>query len=459
VTSYGVQHLTLSKKLAQQQLLKSRNDARFSSLLAPIIEKSTPNSPRSEPSAIQSGLEKLRRKFQTPEPDQDPPTRSVFDQNHGTFARALEEDGNGAFLRQISHSPFGLDEPQQALCIKRLLQLLCAQERACDPRSVVFLDTETTGLSGGTGTVAFLVGVGRWSCSGFTVEQYFMRDYNEERAVLLSLRESLADAEVLVTFNGKAFDIPLLQSRFVLARQRWPLAGAAHLDLLHPARRIWKLRLGSCTLASLESHILGIDRENDIPGHLIPQVYFRYVRTRNPQGIGSILSHNRQDIETLARLTLRMGEIFSGQASEKLAPVDLFSAGRYAHALGERELAISWNEEALLRGLSGDHEVEAKKAKAARLKAMKRYGEAAQLWRELSEQSEEFLEDIHEELAIYHEHRKGDLEEALNLSDRALSLLQDDATLKKWEHRRARVAMKLARRRPAEIASLFHVAN
>jgi tetratricopeptide (TPR) repeat protein len=273
-----------------------------------------------------------------------------------------------------------------------------------------------------------------------------MRDYHEERTMLLGLQESLAEAQVLVTFNGKAFDVPLLQSRFVLARQRWPLAGAVHLDLLHPARRIWKLRLGSCSLVNLESQILGIERENDIPGHLIPQVYFRYVRTRNPQGIGSILSHNRQDIETLARLTLRMGEIFSGQGSEELAPVDLFSAGRYAHALGERELAISWNEAALLGGLSGNHEVEAKKAKAARLKEQKKYSEAAELWRDLSERSEVFLEDVQEELAIYYEHRKRNLKEALNLSEQALAQAQDRTTIEKWEHRRARVATKLARR-------------
>ncbi|MGH6629151.1 MAG: ribonuclease H-like domain-containing protein, partial [Burkholderiales bacterium] len=323
------------------------------------------------------------------------------------------------------------------------------------PRSVIFLDTETTGLSGGAGTVAFLVGVGRWSSSGFTVAQYLMRDYHEERAMLLGLQESLAGAEALITFNGKAFDIPLLQSRFVLARQSWPLAGVVHLDLLHPARRIWKLRLGNCCLANLESHILGIERENDIPGHLIPQVYFQYVRTHNPQGIGNILNHNRQDIETLARLAVRMSEIFSGQASEELAPVDLFSAGRYAHALGERELAVRWNEAALLRGLPGDREVEAKKAKAARLKELKMYSEAAELWRDLSERSEAFLEDVHEELAIYYEHRKGNLEEALILSERALAQLQDQATLKRWEHRRARVAMKMARRKPAEAGSLF----
>ena len=380
---------------------------------------------------------------------------NVVDQPLGTFA----DGDNGAFLRQVSHSPFRLDDQQEAAWIRRLIQLLCACGETADPRSVIFLDTETTGLSGGAGTVVFLVGVGRWSGSGFSVEQYLMRDYNEERPMLLALRESLANAQVLVTFNGKAFDIPLLQSRFVLARQRWPLAGTVHLDLLHPARRIWKLRLGSCSLANLESQILGIERENDIPGQLIPQVYFRYVRTGRAHGIGKILSHNRQDIETLARLTLRMGGIFSGQAGEELAPVDLFSAGRYADALGERELAVRWNEAALLRGLPADRELEAKKTKAARLKEEKRYSEAAELWRDLSERSEAFLEDVQEDLAIYYEHRERNLEEALSLSESALARLQDRATLKKWEHRRARVATKLARRRPVEGGSLFQAEN
>jgi hypothetical protein len=139
--------------------------------------------------------------------------------------------------------------------------------------------------------------------------------------------------------------------------------------------------------------------------------------------------------------------------------VDLCSAGRYAHALGERDLAVRWNEAALLRGLPEGHEVEAKKAKAARLKEQKKYSEAAELWREVSVRSEAFLEDVQEELAIYHEHRKGDLEEALNLSERALAHLQDKTALKKWRHRRDRVAMKLARRKPNEAALLFHAQN
>jgi hypothetical protein len=204
---------------------------------------------------------------------------------------------------------------------------------------------------------------------------------------------------------------------------------------------------------NLESQILGIERENDIPGHLIPQVYFRYVRTRNAQGIGNILSHNRQDIETLARLTLRIGEIFSGQGSEELPPVDLFSAGRYAYT-GRTGPGCPLNEAAPAR-LPEDREVEAKKAKAARLKELKKYSEAAELWRTL--QATEFPRCPRGAAII--EHRKGDLKEALNLSEQALAQAQDRSTIKKWEHRRARVATKLARRKPAGTGLLFHAQN
>jgi uncharacterized protein len=446
--------MTLSEKLAQQQQLRTRNEARFGSLPETTIDDCAIDPPASDAPVIRANLEKLRARIRRPKPEQQRWDGCAPRLNE-SFGGSVQSNTNGAFLRRVSHTPFGIDSQQEALWVSRLIQLLCAQAQVTDPRSIIFLDTETTGLSGGAGTVAFLVGLGRWTESGFVIEQYLMRDYHEERAMLLGLQQNIADVQLLVTFNGKAFDIPLLQSRFVLARQRWPLAEMLHLDLLHPARRLWKLRLGNCCLANLESQLFGIEREDDIPGHMIPPVYFRYVRTRNAHGIDNILSHNRQDIETLARLALRMGKIFSGQANQDLAPVDLFSAGRYAHALGERELATRWNEAALLRGLPENHELEAKKAKAARLKEQKKYSEAAELWRDLSERSEGFLEDVQEELAIYYEHRKGDLQEALSVSERALAQLQNQVTLRKWEHRRARVATKLARRTPVEPGSLF----
>ena len=124
--------------------------------------------------------------------------------------------------------------------------------------AAVFLDTETTGLAGGTGTAAFLVGVGFVDGDRFRVRQYFMRDYHEEAALLHALAEDLARFDRLVTFNGKMFDVPLLEARYRLNRARFPLAAAPHLDLLHPARRLWKARLESCRLQSLEAELLGV---------------------------------------------------------------------------------------------------------------------------------------------------------------------------------------------------------
>src|SRR5262249_33194494 len=155
-----------------------------------------------------------------------------------------------------------------------LVQLLTGKQIECDPSRIAFLDTETTGLSGGTGTYAFLVGIGTWRSSGFLVEQFFMRNFDEEAAVICPLEERLSQVKVVVTFNGKCFDLPLLESRFVMHRRDWPLADGIHLDLLHPSRRLWKLRLKDCSLANLEREVLGFEREEDIPGYLIPQVYF-----------------------------------------------------------------------------------------------------------------------------------------------------------------------------------------
>ncbi|MCI0624559.1 MAG: ribonuclease H-like domain-containing protein [Acidobacteria bacterium] len=437
--------MNLFDKLAEQQQVRTRNKARFSSPVGATATDRAVDFAAAESPTLQASLEQLRSRMRRPGPRQRPEDGRATDRSAQTFGGVIQCNSNGSFLHRVSDAAFGPGSQQEESWIHRLIQLLGGRKRSCDLRCVVFLDTETTGLAGGVGTVAFLVGLGRWTDSGFCVEQYLMRDYHEERAMLLALQESLATTQVLVTFNGKAFDVPLLQSRFVLARQRWPLARALHLDLLHPARRLWKLRLGNCCLANLESELFGIEREEDVPGHLIPQLYFRYARTGNPQSVGGILSHNRQDIETLARLALRVGEVFSGQSSKGLAPVDLFSAGKYAGVLGERELAMSWNKAALRGDLPAALQIEAVKWIAASLKAQKNYSEAVQLWKDLSERSEVFLEDVHEELAIYYEHRKCDLEEALRLSEHAISQLQSRALLKKWQHRRDRLAMKLAR--------------
>lgn len=183
--------------------------------------------------------------------------------------------------------------------------------QSSDPKRWAFLDTETTGIAGGTGTCAFLVGIGRVTDRGFSVRQYFMRDFGEEASMLHAITRDLEDCEVLVTYNGRSFDQPLLESRYVLARQKPPFARLHHVDLLHGARRLWKLRFDSCRLVELENRILGFERENDVAGGMIPQFYFHYLRTHRMSALQGVFHHNVLDILSLACLTAIVPQCFS----------------------------------------------------------------------------------------------------------------------------------------------------
>src|SRR5437762_13108741 len=176
-----------------------------------------------------------------------------------------------------------------------------------DPEKWLFLDTETTGLAGGTGTYAFLVGLAWWDAGGLQVEQFLMRDFTEEYSLLQELAEHVKERPVLVTFNGKSFDWPLLENRFAMTRSIAAPKLAAHLDLLHPARALWKLRLGSVRLVELERHVLdaprlGWHRENDVSSALIPQFYFDYLRGGPTEPLAAVVRHNQMDLRGLAAL-------------------------------------------------------------------------------------------------------------------------------------------------------------
>ena len=167
-----------------------------------------------------------------------------------------------------------------------------------------FLDTETTGLAAGSGTYAFLVGVGRFENDGFHLAQFFLRDPIEEPALLAALEEFLAPAKSMVTFNGKAFDIPILEARYITNAAPSPLNELAHIDMLHLARRIWKNRLPSRTLVYLEQHILRETRsEDDVPGWMIPGLYLDYIRSGDARPLKGVFYHNAMDILSMAALT------------------------------------------------------------------------------------------------------------------------------------------------------------
>ena len=192
---------------------------------------------------------------------------------------------------------------------------------------VLFLDTETTGLSGGAGTVAFEVGIGFLESRGMVIRQYVMRDYSEEAAMLQEIAALIRRFDTLVTFNGKSFDLPLLESRLVMNRIRMQVTQMPHLDLLHAARRVYKLRLKRCNLSSLEEAVLGQRRKDDLPGSQVPQRYFDYIKTREFALLEDVLRHNFDDVKSLAALTGHLCTAFRIPETVEYAE-DLFGIGR-----------------------------------------------------------------------------------------------------------------------------------
>jgi len=318
---------------------------------------------------------------------------------------------------------------------------------AFDLRRAAFLDTETTGLAGGTGTAAFLVGVGWVEGDAFRLRQYFMRDYHEEPALLRALGEDLARFEYLVTFNGKMFDLPLLETRYRLSREAYPLGQALHLDLLHPARRLWKARLESCRLQSLEDALLGLRRQGDIPGEEIPRIYFDYVRSRAARVVPRILEHNRLDIVSLAALAILACQwVEEGWAED---PRDVYSLARVL----ERARLFERSEAEYRRTAEAGHGP-LRGAALMRLASRARRGgdedAAAGLWRQAAECGEPLALRA---LAIDHEHRRRDPEAALGCVDAALRLLESgartDRLIREMRRRQERLLRKLAA--PAEV--------
>jgi uncharacterized protein YprB with RNaseH-like and TPR domain len=326
---------------------------------------------------------------------------------------------------------------------------------------VVYLDTETTGLVGGTGTCAFLIGVGMADSRQFVIRQFFLRDYPEEKAMLAALAEALAPYKCLVTFNGKTFDIPLLETRYALARMRSPFARMAHLDVLHPARRLWKLRLEHCELTHLERMLLGITRQGDVPGSEIPGIYFDYLRTGNPRGLQPVFYHNSLDIVTLAALALELARIIGavthrdsdgGESwlEDGAESLDLFSLSRIFERAGARDHAISTCRQALALGLPAAIEPRALWHLASQHKRCREYELASEVWNEIVRREEDFVLEALEELAIYHEHRRRDPLAALNVVRTALTKMaavtHSDSRIAAFNHRHERLQRKSAKR-------------
>ena len=327
-----------------------------------------------------------------------------------------------------------------------LRTVFCDFPASVAPEDVLFLDTETTGLSGGVGTVAFQVGLGYFTEAGFAVEQFLMRDYPDEEAMLNLLAARMKRFSVLCTFNGKTFDVPLLKTRFLMNRIRDDGIPACHADVLFPARRLWKLRLKQCNLGTLETALLGVEREDDLPGALVPQTYFQYLKDRNFTPLIGILDHNRQDIVSLAQLFYVLCVQFS-QPEAILEQEDLFSLARALEKQGQKEKAMKCYR--LCEG--GSFQAQATRAMAVHEKREGQYRAAAKLLETMLERGDDPV-FAYEALAKLYEHQFRNPEQALHYVRQALLLLaepklhKDEAVQEKQnelQYRYARLRRKL----------------
>ena len=290
---------------------------------------------------------------------------------------------------------------------------------SCHPERWAFLDTETTGLAGGTGTYAFLIGVGRITPDGFRVRQFFMREYSEERSLLSALEAHLNEFDVLITYNGKTYDQPLLETRYRMTRSKPPFARMNHLDLLHGARRLWKLRLESCKLTHLEQEILGVARDGDVPGHLIPEIYFGYLRSKEASKLLPIFHHNAMDILTLACLTAIVPGAFKDTLMVKRGE-ELAGIARWLLAEGENEKALEVLQRAVQAGLPDRLLFRALWDIALLEKKARRWSEAVAGFTELAGCRNDYRVCALEELAKYYEHEERNGAVALEFTRQAL---------------------------------------
>jgi uncharacterized protein YprB with RNaseH-like and TPR domain len=296
-----------------------------------------------------------------------------------------------------------------------------------DPSKWLFLDTETTGLAGGTGTYAFLIGLAWWDAGALQVEQFFMRDFGEEHAILHEVASRLAERPVLVTFNGKSFDWPLLENRFTMTRSIPVPRLAAHLDLLHPARALWKLRLGSVRLVELERHVLdatklGWHREEDVLAALIPQHYFDYLRGGPAEPLAAVVRHNQMDLRGLAALVGKIDALLRSNESGESESLDLFGLSRYLQRRGDSQRAHSACTQAIDLGLPREYDRQARRELALLAKRRGEHEQAAKLWHELAaDESAGVGTYACVQLAIYYERRAKRLESALEFARLALA--------------------------------------
>ncbi len=325
--------------------------------------------------------------------------------------------------------------------LPELLRLARSDHPGIDPERVVFLDTETTGVHGGAGMCPFLIGLGFLASGSFRIVQYFMRDFDEESSMLAALARQLDEFDLIVTYNGRSFDLPLVENRYVLCRQKSPFKRMTHLDLLFTARRLWRARHGSCKLTALEARIVQFMRGPDIHGSLIPQAYFDYLQLGQATALRSVFSHHMYDILTLAALTIHAADRLVTEPAPPDDALDVYSLGRIFDAARDRDKGIRCYELALETGMPWDAGVRAMERLAVLYRRMGEHQRSFGLCTKLMT-GPEFSLAGYTGAALYHERQTRDIPAACGVVEEALRRIEG---LPRMGRRRDRLEARKAR--------------
>jgi len=337
---------------------------------------------------------------------------------YNQFGRVLKVENFYPFGHQ--HGNVIFDEKNQSVLMKDVGKVKNNSE---DLNDLIFLDTETTGLSGGTGTLAFLIGLAVFEENGLRLIQFLIEEPPNEQAMLLEFSNFFSDNATIVSFNGKSFDIPLLKTRFILNKMPITFSDCAHLDILHVSRKIWRNRLESRSLKDLEQEIIEIPRSNDeIPGWMIPEIYFDYLRTGDGRQLAGVIYHNGMDILSLVALYIKISSLLENEIyTEKVHAMDAYSLGKIFQDIGQLEKSNTLFQFSLKNHLSNQvFSIDARSRLAQNYKKVKMWDKAVQYWNENAD-SGDMSSCL--ELAKYFEHICRDYRQALHWTMKALEQL------------------------------------
>ncbi|MFC2157010.1 ribonuclease H-like domain-containing protein [Acidobacteriota bacterium] len=383
-----------------------------------------------------------------------------------TVKKPVRDTGGPRESFQVYDNPYAADAKYGKIRISSGLDitgelLTCmskdSQFRDLDLSSALFLDLETTGLSGGTGVIPFLVGLGYYEEDQFHVVQYFLGEPGEEGTMLSDLNDFFRekDFQSVVSYNGKVFDLPLLETRFIINRLPFILNDLPHLDFLFPARRLWSHKYENCKLSNLALDVVRTGRTEDIPSAEIPWRYFQFIQSGDFSLVEPIIYHNAEDILSLLGVIIVGASIFSDDPDTCSADgMDYFGAGKIMESFGDTEKSLQFFQKALKNGTSEDVTLSVRRRLSLNYKKNEDWDKALDVWREMTDTQIVTRDALFSfrELAMYYEHKEKKYEEARRIAEEGLvaSFHVSPYYENDFRHRMERLRLKIKKSKEGE---------